>query len=344
MIKLSQKTEKIFKFLQEWQSEFHLYDLMYFHHMELFKELEIGEYYVDFDFEKYFDDKFYLFSTEGGTGEFAFWHYKDLQGEAPIVFLSSGGCEAVFLAASLNDLVCKMIHQIGFNGWYNYNEATDEDLDAMYDRVADRYFEQYNKKISDKKAKKLLEKDREEFKERALKVIDFISDKELAENLKKHPCFVDRTGQYDFKDAELHYLGHEIRNEKELQKILTIFRKEIKRGNIEKKQVIAGLKGNYPNYYTSEIVKNWLENVDKPFSEEELKANEEAMQNLRLIIDYYTLYLDGKVNTSFLKGFQEKYPKISKQEYFVDWIAYSKEKNLDAKMKQRLEDAEKDDN
>ncbi len=28
MIKLSPKTQKIFEFLQEWQSEFHLYDLM----------------------------------------------------------------------------------------------------------------------------------------------------------------------------------------------------------------------------------------------------------------------------------------------------------------------------
>jgi len=340
MIKLSKKTEKIFKFLQEWQSEFHLYNLMHFHHMEIFKELEIGEYYVDIEFEKYFDDKFYLFSTEGGTGEFAFWHYKGLEGEAPIVFLSSGGCEAIFLAASLNDLVCKMIHQIGFNGWYDYNEPTDEYLDEMYDRVADSYFDHYNERISEEKAKELLEKDREEFKERALNVIDFISDKEISKNLKKHPCFVDRTGQYDFKDAELRYLGHEIQNEEELQKILTIFRKEIKRDIIEKKQVIAGLKGNYPNYYASEIVKDWLANVDEPFSEEELKANEEAIENLKVIMEYYAWYLDGKVSTSFLKGFQEKYPEISKQKYFVDWIEVSKEKNLDALMKQRLEDVD----
>jgi hypothetical protein len=349
---LSPKTQKIFKFLQEWQAEFHLYDLMDFHSMEIYDELEAEDYLEnmwDYDLTKYFNDKFYSFSTEGGTGYFAFWHYKNLQGEAPIVLLANSGGDPIFLAANLNDLVCKMIHQIGFNGgWWcredddekPLEEPTEEDFDDMYDQVADNYQDENNKEISIEKAKILLEKDRQDFKERALKLIDFISEKEINENIKKHPCFVDRVSQFNFKNTELFYLKHEIKNEEELLKLLNVFKKEIndKYYPTTKEQVIAGIKGNYPKYYKSSVFEKWLADLDKPPSEEELKAKEEVSKNISLIADYTDLYLDGKIKTSYLKGFQDKYPEISKQVYFQNWIKKSKEKNIDALLKNTLED------
>jgi len=313
---------------------------MRFHNMEIYDELEAKEDYLekmwDIDLTKYFDDKFYTFSTEGGTGYFAFWYYNGLECEAPIVGISGTGGEQTTVASNLNDLVCKMIHQIGFNGgwWSRYDDnenlltlPTEEDFDDIYYDLTDNYFEQYNEEISIEKAKELLEKDREEFKERALKLIDFISEKEIDENIKKHPCFVDRVSQFDFKSTEVNHLKHEIQNEEELQKVLTVCRKLI-RIYATKEQVIAGLKGNYPNYYTSDIFKDWLEEVDK------------EIKNKQLIEKYTDLYLEGQISTSYLEGLQEKYPEISKQKYFADWIKVSKEKNLDLLMKQRLEDVE----
>ena len=286
MIKLSPKTQKIFNFLQEWQSEFHLYDLCHFHSMEIYNELEAEDHYLekmwDVDLTKYFDDKFYTFSTEGGTGYFAFWHYENLQGEAPIVLLANSGGEPKLLAANLNDLVSKMIHQIGFNGgWWcredddgkPLKEPTAPDFEDMYDEVADSYQEEYNKEISIKKAKELLEKDRRVFKERALKLIDFISEEEIENNIKKHPSFVDRVSQYDFKNNELYYLKHEIKNEEELLKILNVYKSEIKSeySDTTKEHVIAAVKGNYPEYYKSTVFKNWLVALDKPISKKYIK-------------------------------------------------------------------------
>lgn len=274
---LTAQTQKIFKFLQEWQDEFHLYDLMSFHSMEIYNELETEDYLEemwDFDLTKYYDDKFYSFSTEGGTGYFAFWHYKNLQGEAPIVLLANSGGYPIFLAANLNDLVCKMIHQIGFNGgWWSREDddenplekPTKEDFEDMYDQVVDSYQEKYNKEINIKKVKILLEKDRQNFKEKALELIDFISEKEIKENIKKHPCFVDRVSQYHFKSNELYYLKHEIKNEEELSKLLNVFKKEIKDKYhpTTKEEVVAGVKGNYPKYYNATVFKNWLADLNE---------------------------------------------------------------------------------
>lgn len=325
-MKLSVKTQKIFKFLQEWQNEFRFYDLMHFHNMELYNELEKEAYLEnmwDIDLTKYFDDKFYSLATEGGTGYFAFWHYKNLQGEAPIVLLTNSGCEVVFLAGNLNDLVCRMIHRIGFNG--GWSEETKEDFEDIYYQITDRYEEEYKKEISIEKAKVLVEEERQIFKERALKLIDFISEEEIENNIKKHPCFVDRVEQFDFKNTEFYYLKHEIENEEDLKKLLNIFRNQIKSEfySITKEQVTAGLKGNYPNYYKSLVFQNWLKDVDKSYTDDELKAR-------KAMTEYTSLYLNGKIVGSFLEGFEEKYPEILKQPDVQDWIKKAKEQNLDA--------------
>jgi len=200
-------SHKILEFLQEWQSEFHLYNLMSFHSMEIYDELEQQPYLEemwDYNLTPYFKDKFNSFSTEGGTGYFAFWEYPNLNGDAPIVLLTTGGIEPALLAGSLNDLICKMIHNIGFNsGGEIDKKPSNEELEEIYYDVINEYESEYNKEVSLEEIQLLIKKDREEFKKRALRVIDFINEEQIEKNIKKHPSFVKKFKMFDSKNDEL---------------------------------------------------------------------------------------------------------------------------------------------
>ncbi len=171
MLKLTDNTHRILTFLQEWSDEEHIYDLMDFHSMEIYEELEEETNFLkkmwDVDLSHYFEDKFYAFSTDGNGSLFAFWVYPKLQGEPPIVLLPSHGKEVILLASNLNNLICKIIHNIGFNGdWHceGINGApSKEDLEDFYNEIADDYEDD----VSIKEAENLVEKDRQLFKQKA---------------------------------------------------------------------------------------------------------------------------------------------------------------------------------
>lgn len=268
MMLLSTKAQRILKFLQEWSSEKHIYDIERVHNMAIYKELEEYPYYLegmwDINLTKYFNDTFYCFSTEGGTGYFGFWLYPKLKAEAPIVLLANSGGISTMLAANLNDLVCKMIHNIGFNAGWKWGEINDiptsEELEEWYDELADDYEEE----ISIEKVKVLMEKDRQLFKERALKIIDFLDEEQIEDNIKKHPSFVNRVQQYQYKNDEVLWLKREIKSEEEFSKLLTSWTK-VDNTDYDKnytlyslEKVIAAVKGNYPNYYQSKLFQDWM--------------------------------------------------------------------------------------
>lgn len=285
---LSAKTQKILKFLQEWSSEKHIYDIEIVHYMAIYEELEEYPYYLeqmwDVNLTNYFKDTFYCFSTEGGTGYFGFWLYQELQGEPPIVLLANSGGTSRILAANLNDLVCKMIYNIGFNAgwkWEKINDvATPEELEEFYDELADDYESNTGEGITVEKARSLMEKDRQLFKERALKFIDLISEEQIKENIKKYPSFINRVQQYQLKNDEVSWLKREIKSEEEFSKLLTSWTKiDNKYYNLldgtkmwcipdedynedddpyGKEKIIAAVKGNYPYYYHSKLFQDWM--------------------------------------------------------------------------------------
>ncbi len=255
MINLTNKMQKILTFLQEYSSEEHIYDLMDFHSMEIYDELEEETNFLkkmwDVDLSCYFEDKFYAFSTNGDGSLFAFWIYPKLQGEPPIVLLPSHGEEAILLASNLNDLVCKMIHNIGFNGdWHckGINGVPSKvDLEDFYDEIADDYEDD----ISIKEVENLVEKDRQLFKQKAGKIIDFISKEEVENNIKKQPSFIHRVMQYQFKNDEIVHCNGELKNEQEFGKLLDYWTKCINyehSENYKKEIVLDTIKEIYPDY------------------------------------------------------------------------------------------------
>ena len=264
MLAVSKKTQEILHFLHQWSEAEHIYQLMMFHNMEVYDELEENpflEKYWDVDLSPYFPDTFYEFSTEGGTGYFAFWLYPELQGEPPVVHISNYGEEVTLLAASLNDLVCKMIHNMGFNGGWHCEGVngtpTEEDLEELYDEITDDYKED----ISVEKAKELVQKNMRSFKENAEQVIELISEDQVISNIKKHPNPAIRHMQYQLKNNELLYLKHEIKDEKEFSQLLDYCKKSIKSEYEEiftKEKVIATVKLGYPEYYKTKLFQDWI--------------------------------------------------------------------------------------
>lgn len=264
MLSLSKKTQKILQFLNQWEKAEHIYDLCGFHSMEIYEELEENpflEKYWDVNLSPYFPDKFYEFSTEGGTGYFTFWLYPDLQGDPPIVRISNYGEEVFLLAASLNDLVCKMIHNIGFNGGWHCEgvngKPTEEDLKDFYEERAD-YFKE---NINEQEAKELIHKSRLTFKEQAELVIDLISEEQVKKNIENHPNIAFRHMQFQLKSNEFFYLKHEIKDEKEFSKLLVYCQKSIDskyEEDFTKEKVIGAVKLSYPKYYVSNLFQDWI--------------------------------------------------------------------------------------
>lgn len=262
---LSTKTQQILAFLQEWSDEEHIYNLMDFHSMEIYgleKETDFLEKMWDIDLSPYFKDGFYAFSTEGDGTLFAFWVYPELQGEPPIVVLPSHGEEVTLLAENLNDLVCKMIHNIGFNGGWHCEGINgvplEEDLEDFYDEIAYGYEDD----ITVEEAKILVEKNRQLFKEKAEKMIDFKTKEEVETSIKKQPSFIDRAMQYQLKNDELSFFNRELQSEEEFGKLLNYWTKCINdeyNENNKKEIVINAIRESYPNYNQSKLFQDWVD-------------------------------------------------------------------------------------
>ncbi len=263
-------SHEIFQFLQKWDSEYHTYNLMTFHSMEIYNELEKLPYLEEWwniDLTKYFKDEFLSFSTEGGTGYFAFWHYPALQeGIPPIVLLPSGSSEPELSASNLNDLVSKMLHNIYFNSdWGGELNKTPnkEELEGIYYDLIDEYENEFDKEISLEKIQSLLKADRIEFKRRALEIVKLSSEEEIERNVKQHPSFVDRYKEFDNKSIELlpnEHPGDFVLTFELLPKVLDGFDILMKDGKNTSiiKQGIEDLKIKYPDLYNSELFQEWM--------------------------------------------------------------------------------------
>jgi hypothetical protein len=262
---LSTKTQSILTFLQAWSDEEHIYDLIDFHSMEIYgleKETDFLKRMWDVDLSPYFKDEFYAFSTEGDGTVFAFWVYPELQGEPPIVVLPSHGEEVTLLAANLNDLVCKMIHNIGFNGGWHC-EGIDgvplkEDLENFYDEIASDYEDD----ISVVETKKLIAKNRQLFKEKAEVIIDFKTKEEVEISIQQSPSFVCRAMHYQLKNDELSFFNRELQSEEEFKKLLDYWTKCIEdeySENYKKEIVINAIRESYPNYNQSKLFQDWVD-------------------------------------------------------------------------------------
>ena len=312
-MKLSKKTEQILAFLREWYKEEHLYNLQSVHSMQIYDELEVDPFLTwwDVDLNQYFEDSFLTFADDGSGEYTVFWEYSGLQGEQPIIMYSACSNEPLYLAASLNDLVCKMIHKISFYGEFS-EIPTDEDLEDL-----NEYY--YDSKLdSIEEIRELLEKERAEFKERALKVIDFISEEEIEKNMKEQLHFLDRYKAYQMKSFEI-FMGKEVEDSDGFVNLLKALRK-VQHSFIgfSKDEMVVGLKENYPEYCKTEVFKEWVKELDKP----KPKLSEDEQANVVLLSNHIGEYVDSLVNEksevtlTISESFKEKYPEKYKEEFF----------------------------
>ena len=269
-------SNKILKFLQKWDSEYHTYNLMTFHNMEIYGELEKHTYlkdWWDIDLTKHFDDEFLAFSTEGGTGYLALWKSPNLKKtDLPVVRLSSYREDPELSASNLNDLVNRMLHNIYFNGDWDGEQRNKEELEEIYYDLINEYESEFEKEISLEDIGILLEEDRAEFKKRALKIISFVSEDQIEENIKKLPSIVERNIEFDDKNNEL--LPDDHINKKPNDFVLTIelLPKVLEGFDILSKddenastikQAIKELKTKYPDLYNSKLFEEWMLNSAK---------------------------------------------------------------------------------
>lgn len=258
-MQLNNQQQKILEFLRQWESEEHIYDLMTFHSMEFYDDLEDEKFlekWFDVDLTEYFEDKFPSFATEGGTGYIAFWYYLDLQGEAPIIRIDSYGGHTEILAGSLNDLVCILIHNIGFNGgWCVDNKPDEEDFQEHYEDLLYHYNKHNNTSLSiEEFINNIINKDREEFKQRALEIIDFKSEKEIAKNIKNHPSFIQKLEEFE-KKAE--YESTKITPENLASK-LDQFDNLIKNEIFSVEEIIKEIEQDWPDAANTTIFQDWV--------------------------------------------------------------------------------------
>ena len=331
-MKLSKKTEQILNFLREWQSEEHLYNLQLVYGAEIYDELEVVPFLTwwDVDLNQYFKDSFLTFANDGGGECTAFWEYEELQGEQPIIRYPACTDEPLYLAASLNDWVCYMIYNMNFYEDFPDNSPSDEELEELQDW--------YDKELDSlEDVRNLLKKERAEFKERALKVINFISEEEIEENMKKHPNFLNRYKAYAMKSFEI-YMDKEVKDSDSFVTLLKALQK-VQHSLIafSKDEIIIGLKENYPEYCETEIFREWIKELDKPKPELSKEEQANAILLAQHINEYINEMLDEKSEKklSISESFKEKYPRKFKEDFF--------KKRLDAIEKSNFEEFSKSD-
>lgn len=257
---LNQTNKKTFDFLQQWQSEYHIYNFEQLHSIYFYEEeSEYLERNFDEDLTEHITDKFVTLGIDGAGGSYCFWHYPGLEGEAPIVLLDSEG-GSKFLANSLNDFVCRMINEIEFcGGWICEGQDPEEELEnELYD-LANNYNEEKGKSISETTAKDLLIEERKLFKEKLLPLITYKTREQTQEKL--HPSFNLFVTKAEIKTWELPLIKkygkkdlHEYDKFYEwLEKII-----EAEYYEANKASVIQVIKDNYATSYNTQKFQAWI--------------------------------------------------------------------------------------
>ena len=262
MFNTSKKTQELLTFLYQWQHKdpYHIYNLNSLYALEFIDELEkfdLLESYYDYDLSSYFKDEFIAFAVDGAGGYFCFWIYPELEGEPPIIH-NDGHGKSKLLAASFHDFACRMVYEVNFDG----DKELDEDI--IWD-LAEYYDEANSKDIDKDEANLLIAKDRKLFKNNIHNIASLLTEDDVKNNLMKTPSFIVKDAQFLVKSLELYILtGKEISCDEDLEKVLKHFEAEFTNGVelYDKEILLSGFKGNYPNYWKSKKVQNWINFIE----------------------------------------------------------------------------------